>query len=336
MRAAGLLAVTPTQARAILGAMRRVGSLDGAAALTAADRLTLDAAWRHVFDGAGALAIDALPATTPAALAAAVPDADTRRHALAFLAIMALVDGTVDARKIALVVQDAETLGVQPDYLRDLTETVRHHIEWVTLDMMRHNVESIVGLAWDPRDPARAFLPYDGPGADPALAARYDALGALPSTTFGQAFWTHYRKNGYAFPGVPGALSATFATPHDSTHVLSGYSTSYQGELLVSTFTAGMHGVNAMSGHILPVIYSWHLGIELNPVAGSHRGSFDPEKFWVAWRRGAVVTTDVFGAGWDFWAVVGEDLDTLRGRYGIPPLEPRYAALGDVLPPRSR
>jgi hypothetical protein len=331
-----ILTTTPEQTRAILGAMRRVGTIGGTAPLTAVDRLTIDAAWRHVFRGPPGFDVDALPMTTPAALAAALPDRAARQYAIAFLAVMALVDGTVDAGKIALVVEDAAALDVHPDYLRDLTETVQRHIEWVTLDMMRHNVESIAGLAWDPKDPARAFLPYEGPGADPALAARYEALGALAGGTFGRAFWEHYTKNRYPFPGAPGALNAKFATPHDSTHVLSGYSTSYQGELLVSTFTASMHKTNAMSGHILPVIFSWHLGIELNPVAGSHTGSFDPEKFWVAWDRGSAVTTDVFAAAWDFWAVVGEDLEALRRRYGIPPLEPRYAALGDVFEPTAR
>src|SRR5262245_14594366 len=252
-----ILTTTPEQARAILGAMRRVGTIGGAVSLTAVDRVTIEAAWRHVFGGAPGLDVDALAPTDPAALAAALLDPTVRRHALAFLAVMALVDGTVDARKIALVVEDAAALDIHPDYLRDLTETVQRHIEWVTLDMMRHNVESIAGLAWDPTDPSGTFLPYGGARADPALAARYRSLEALPTGTFGRAFWEHYAKNRYPFPGVPGALNASFATPHDSTHVLSGYDTSYQGELLVSTFTAAMHKTNAMSGHILPVIYSW-------------------------------------------------------------------------------
>ena len=64
--------------------------------------------------------------------------------------------------------------------------------------------------------------------------------------------------------------------------ILSGYDTSPQGELLVSTFTAGMHPHEPMSGHILPVIMSWHMGIELVHLAGSSTGQLDPEKFWCA------------------------------------------------------
>ena len=88
-----------------------------------------------------------------------------------------------------------------------------------------------------------------------------------------------------------------FATPHDSTHVLTGYDTTPRGEVLVSTFTAAMHRREPMSGHILPVIFSWHLGIQLNAVAKSATGALDPEAFWLAWDRGAAVNTDTFAAG---------------------------------------
>jgi hypothetical protein len=43
-----------------------------------------------------------------------------------------------------------------------------------------------------------------------------------------------------------------------------------------------MHSQEPMSGHILPVIMSWHLGIELVHLAGSSTGQLDPEKFWLA------------------------------------------------------
>jgi hypothetical protein len=68
----------------------------------------------------------------------------------------------------------------------------------------------------------------------------------------------------------------SFARPHDSTHVISGYDTTPHGEILVSTFTAGMHPKLPMEGHILPVIFSWHLGIEINKLAGSFQGALKP------------------------------------------------------------
>jgi len=115
--------------------------------------------------------------------------------------------------------------------------------------------------------------------------------------------------------------------------VLSGYDTSPHGELLVSTFTAAMHRKEPMSGHILPVIFSWHLGIQLNDVAKSATGAFDPQGFWLAWERGSEITVDTFGPQWNFWAVVHEPVGTLRRRYGIPPLDPAVDATLALLEP---
>jgi hypothetical protein len=91
-----------------------------------------------------------------------------------------------------------------------------------------------------------------------------------------------------------------------------------------------MHPHEPMSGHILPVIMSWHMGIELVHLAGSSTGQLDPEKFWCAWERGAEVSTDVFADNWDLWAVAAESLDDLRAAYHVPPLDPAHAADGRV------
>jgi len=312
-----IVAATDAQARSVLGAMRLV-----AAPLSATDRATLQAAYRYVFRGAAELDVDALPDVGPSDLARALPDPDLAQHAARFLAVMALVDGAIEPAKIARVEAYAAALGVHGDYLRQLAEAAAGHLQWVAMDMMRQNVQSIPGLTWKADDVAAIFLPYRGARADAALAQRYEALGALPTGTFGRAFWAHYRQNGYPFPGAPDGLNEKFATPHDSTHVLSGYDTSPRGELLVSTFTAAMHRQAPMAGHILPVIFSWHLGIQLNDVAKSAVGAFDPAAFWLAWDRGAAATVDTFAAAWDFWSVVAEPLADLRRAYGMPPLEP--------------
>ena len=109
------------------------------------------------------------------------------------------------------------------------------------------------------------------------------------------------------------------------------YDTSPHGELLVSTFTAAMHKQEPMAGHILPVIFSWHLGIQLNAVAQSATGAFDPPAFWLACDRGSEVVVDTFGPSWDFWAVVGEPVTELRRRYAIPLLTPGADATLDLI-----
>ena len=78
-----------------------------------------------------------------------------------------------------------------------------------------------------------------------------------------------------------------------------------------------MHRKEAMSGHVLPVIFSWHLGIALNELAGAAKGALDPREFWHAWARGEQMTIDLFGPAWDFWAATREPIDALRTRVGV-------------------
>jgi hypothetical protein len=324
-----LVEVSPEQRTLVLRGMWTVATAAGTEAPSDADRAALVAANTFVFRNTDALDPDELAPITPAELAAATDDAGLADHVAQFLTVMATIDGTVDDAKIATVESFAAALGVHADYLRQLAALAQRNLQWLRVDVQRQNLRSITGHELDVSIDAW-IVPYrDHP--DPALVARHETLGALPVGTFGRTFFEFYRENGFAFAGDPAGVNAQFATPHDSTHVLSGYDTTPQGELLVSTFTAGMHPHEPMSGHILPVIMTWHMGIELVHFAGKFSGGLDPEKFWVAWDRGSDVTTDVFALDWDFWAHVEKPLEELRAEYSVPVLDPRYAAHGDVL-----
>ncbi|TAJ10050.1 MAG: hypothetical protein EPO61_04870 [Nitrospirae bacterium] len=322
-----LIAVTVEQAGAILRAMGQVVTAGNRQPLTDAGRRSIQATARHLFRLADAPDADALSPITPPDLGSVLSEPPSRTMAARFLAVTALVDGTLDAGKVALALDYAAALGSQEDYLRQLEAAISGRLSWALADMTRQNIKSLWDQPWrDENDVMALILPYQEGRADPALAARHEALGRLPEGSFGRAYWGIYKANGYAFPGDPRGVNAAFARPHDSTHVLSGYDTSPQGEILVSTFTAGMHPKLPMEGHILPVIFSWHLGIEINKFAGSARGAMDPEKFWVAWARGSDTRVDLFEPDWDFWAVAEEPVASLRQRYCVPPLDPRHAA----------
>ena len=98
--------------------------------------------------------------------------------------------------------------------------------------------------------------------------------------------------------------------------MISGYDTSLRGEILVSTFTAAMHPINPMAGHILPVIFNGHLGVKFNDVATPARGGFDPDEFWHAWARGRDMTVDIFAS-----EVERLGLDRARPRRTAPRVE---------------
>ena len=304
---------------AILGAMRQV-ALAGGHALSYADTASILAAGRYLLRRPGLSDIDALPAVDPRDFVAALKgESELAREGLKYLAIMALVDGSLDHDKLARVLEYARALDVEADYLTDLVEAASGHLDWAVADMWRKNFDSVISRPSKGLDPNKWIRPYGGDNADPALVARYEALGKLPQSTFGRALWEFDKANGYPFPGDPQALNARFGTPHDSTHVVSGYDTSARGELLVSTFTAGMHPINPMSGHILPVIFFFHFGEQLNDVGHAGKGGLDPDEFWHAWARGKAMTVDIFAPGWDVWDWVERDLEELRRDWNVTP-----------------
>lgn len=243
---------------AVLGAMLQIALAHGTPEVTDADRATIDAAARIV------LGLEPVPDAapcSPAKLANLMLSEDDASQAVRMLAVMSLVDGRIDAGKTALVAEYARALRVDEAYLQVLAEAAQGEVAAATACMVRRNVASFplidpTGLDTDPVAP---FLPYRDGHGDPELAARYAHLAHLPEGTFGRAFWEHFHRDGFAFPGEENGLAEGFTTPHDTSHVLSGYSTSQQGELCVSTFIGAMHPDPPMSAEVLPVLFSWHL-----------------------------------------------------------------------------
>ncbi len=310
-----------SQIEAILGAMSSVASQHGKAALTDTDRTTIAAANHYIFAQSGSVDFDVLSNIQPTQLSSAVSSQDLRQRTVRFLAIMSFVDGIVDTDKVALVESYAVALNISDDFLKEMHEAALGHLRWAGMDMVRHNMLSITHKMWDEDDVMPWLLPYRGDGKDPKLTQRFRELEDLPKGTLGHGFWHQYASHGFDFPGEENALNAIFAVPYDTTHLLSDYNTTYAGEILVSTFAAGMHPHEPMSGHILPVLFSWHLGIELVESAGSHKGALDPVHFWEAWSRGQQMTTDVFVPDWNFWDNIHRPLDELKAAYGVVPKE---------------
>jgi len=304
-----------TSRTAILSAMAQITLLGGTRTLTRADVMSLQACSRYLFQKELSN-WHLLPPILPQQLAHRLPNPQQREIALQLLTVMAFVDGVVDEAKINLVITYADALDIHADYIQDLVATTRRQWAWIIADMSQRNIESIIGEPWAGADVTDWLLPYQHQ-PEPALVLRFQALAELPTNTLGYKFWEFYQAQGYAFPGESHGLNARFAVPHDCTHLLTGYDTSPAGEILVSTFTAAMHRQQAMAGHILPVIYSWHLGIAFNDVAGVAQGALHPEEFWQAWARGNDAAIDLFDPAWDFWSVTLMPLEQLRTIYKI-------------------
>lgn len=305
---------TLDQARSTLAVMLGIAATEGLPAVI--DHETIAAATRYIFHLEPQFGLAGLTPLSPARQAELAADPALATQAVSFAALMAFVGGMLDPAKLSAVVRLADQLGVRDDFVNDLARLALGDMNDAKAHMIRANLESVTGRAWATAEMGPWLQPYDAQ-PDPALAIRFHALARLPEDTFGHAFAMFYQANGYAYPGEPTALNFEFAVPHDSTHVLAGYDTSPRGELLTSTLTATMHRSHAMSGHILPVILSWHLGIPLNDVAGAATGAFEPEEFFYAWARGEDTTLDLFGPAWNFWSAAIQPIAAVREAVGL-------------------
>jgi hypothetical protein len=321
-----LVRADPAEAVAVLGAMKAVALHTAQRRIVPVDRMLLEAAGMVVFDppvlGIDPEGLEPVPAE---ALASRVTDPEVRATAGTLLVLTA-VTGQAEADRLREAVRYCHHLGIHEGYVHDLAELARGHQAWVKNDLLRRNLATFPGLTEEMR--TRGGYPYTGTPEDQALAARYRALGELPAGSFGRAFFEHFVEHGFAFPGEVGGLTEAFAGPHDSIHVLSGYGTSTQGELLVSAFTAGMHADHAVEAHILPTMLEWQVGLDLSFAVLPEQGWFDPRKSLIAIERGRAMTFDVLAQPWDVFAHAERDLEQLRAEFGIPPLDPLDAGIG--------
>jgi hypothetical protein len=329
--------------------MWSVASANGKERLSSADESGITSAGRTVFGSTTPTDVSRLSYVEPRELADIVDRPDVRLNLVRALAVIALVDGIVEQPKLSLVVAYADALGIDQPFVHGLRHLLVDDVRWTATDMQTHNIQSIPGLALVPDDPFSVLLPYRAK-PDAALTRRYEELQTLPHGALGRAFFEHYKRNNFSFPGAAWAPAEAWATYHDCGHILSGYSTSAQGELLVAAFIGAMHKqpIDLMEAYVLPVILTYHMGIELNK--GINKGDververdpswrnnyegnvhlgLDPAKVWIAWDRGTHTTGDVFSGTWDFWAHVDEPVDQLREDFRIAPLAPEAAAVPD-------
>lgn len=306
---------SPEQGLYGLRALKTVGMADGAldqseiAMLHAARELT------------GATCdIDALEPIEPDALAAAITDAQLRWQLVSAMVVMSMVDQDADEREIERIEAFARALRVDNNAVATARHLAHDQMLLVRFDIVRRfwAVEKIVqnirerGLRalWETIQAARRK--YE----NPELAARYQALAALPPDTLGRAYYESMRENGFPLPGEPGAAAETI-TYHDMTHVLGGYGTTPDEEILVASFSAGFRKKNPMS-FILFVMCQFHLGIPIAPGVPPERGLFDPRAVLQAVRRGAAMNVDL-SDDWEYWPVIDQPVDALRKRYNIQP-----------------
>jgi tellurite resistance protein len=308
---------TPEQAYWGLRAIKTVALADG----------TLDDGERRMLASVQTILgtnhpVEDLAPVTPEEVAAALTDRQIRHQLVQGLIVVSLIDGKANDREAEAVERFAQALEVDVPEVRDLRYLIDGEMLRLRLDLARRFwLREKVKEIWQTerfRGIYKFVRGMIGRYQDPALAGRYQALKHYPPGSLGRAYWEYCRDNGFPLPGEKGG-AAEQVLFHDCAHVLSGYGTTPDEEVQVACFSAGFQRRDPWT-FVFFVLLQFHVGVRLTPITGARTGFFDPLKAMVAIRRGAAMTVDL-NNGWDYWPVMGEQVDDLRRRYNILPIE---------------
>lgn len=260
--------------------------------------------------------VDALRPIGGADLAARVRDPHRRKRAVQLAIILALVEGDPEGSTERAVHELASELGIEDEGVKVLYDMSHGHTMVARIEMVRRVSRSIRTVDGFPGFFTTALQALGVAPEDHELAERYQALGELPEDSFGRAFFSHYRKNGFPLPGEKRGASAVVF--HDVGHVLSGYDVDPQGEIQQAAFQAGFRRVDGFLFLLFGVL-QFHLGLRITPIAQGQRGFFDVKRVLRAAERGAACKVDL-GHGFDLFEHAAKPLEQLRAELGVPAL----------------
>lgn len=268
------------------------------------------------------LSAAALPVPSPRETAASIASQHARERLVQLGIVLSMVDGAISPESIAGLAELDRALGVREPAIGTLRKVRARQDQRVQLDVMGRTAGKIIKDAYRDTGVVGAFrivLAFMQLFDDPAMTARFAALERAPAGSLGYSVWAHCSERGLRLPGQRGGIPER-ALFHDLGHVLAGYDTDAEGEILQAAFQAGFlrHGG---FGHLLLGIIHFHMGIKITPVAEPVTGYFDVDKVLTALARGAACKVDLSDLDqFDFWAHAHEPLDRVRAELGVTPV----------------
>jgi hypothetical protein len=270
--------------------------------------------------------IDALPAVTPAELAAGFPDGELRQQFVNGMLVTAVADGVPSRETLAKVEAFAKALGIAEPVLLDLRLLADNHMTIFKLDLLRRgHIGDIMRNELALKGPlgfAKSVLRMRGMTEDHALAARYHAWGKLPEGTLGRGLFDFYKQHGFTFPGERGGFPEA-GLYHDFSHLLGGYTTEPDGEIEVGSFISGFKRERSFYV-VLFVALIFSAGVNMRPTttdfvtAGILAKPGMAERMFAAIERGSKVNVDLSDK-WDYWAWIEMPIDEVRQKMNILP-----------------
>ena len=273
--------------------------------------------------------IDALAPIAPEELAQVFTDPAERRQLVQVMCGYVMLGQQLTPPYLAAIRRYARALDIDDPAVDQLHYLMDDHITWLKFDFRRRGlIGDVIKQAYRDdglRGAARTVMQIVGHHEDPALAARFDALGHLPEGTTGRALWRFYTDRGFVFPGHKHGTPLPLVT-HDLVHVLTGHDTDVLGEVRTLAFQSGFKRDKPLMFLFL-LLYATHLGVDmvaLAPGVSSMRDFFARPgvlaEVFQAYARGAAMTVDLLDGRFDVWSVLDLPLAEVRARFNVIPL----------------
>jgi hypothetical protein len=162
-----------------------------------------------------------------------------RTRGVQVMLLCALVLRPLPREVVDRVTEYAVELGVDEGMIRVAQQFAAGHLGLAGVDFERNGYTA----DWDGTHAEALHTSrelqsaWESAVADPALAARWHALGELPPGSLGRGVWEMYQARGFVVPGLPGSAPPLLAQ-HDWVHVLADFGTTVEAELEVFALIA--------------------------------------------------------------------------------------------------
>ena len=289
---------------------------------------------------------DAATPISPAEYGAAMArrDPEFRERMVHMMLLHTLLLRPIPSSVTARVREYATVLGVDDGVLRAAEHFADGAYGLAAFDFQRAGYTS----TWNPEASRALHTSHELEAAweettdDAELAARWQALGALPLGTLGRGVWELYRARGFVFPGLPGSAPPLLAQ-HDWVHVLADYGTTVENELEAFAFIARANDDPRGFSLLAMVVSLFETGY-LPSGMGLFQydmGHFTPEvavRVADALYRGAVSWNTVTGdhsldfLGLDWFDLAEMQIEDVRAMFAIPEKSDAAKSAGSVGP----
>ncbi|MEO0458551.1 MAG: hypothetical protein AAF152_18500 [Cyanobacteria bacterium P01_A01_bin.114] len=312
-----LIQPTPQQSLRLLQTLKYVmGDLSSGAArglIEASQRHWLNTDWNW----------DRLEPLVPEKWTVPLPDLIARQQLIQALVVLTVAEGRRDWQTFTRIRQLARILQVKGAGLRYLWLWCRGAERLLALDIYWHGfIAQKYRYEWQRRGWGwliGGIGTYQGLWKNQALAQRYQQLQYLPSETLGYQFWHFYQQQHYAFPGEKKGIHEGLLF-HDMTHVLGGFDTTPEGELLAVALMVGYQKSGDPLASLLFIILQQHAGVQTGLLSQAKKGLLNQaaiaDRFIQALIAGSQMTVDL-SQTWSPWQVIDQPVESLRQRYSL-------------------